>query len=134
MVFTILIIVGMQGLMLEITPMGIYIYIYIYIKLHESSACCYNSIPGISLKIRIMDTLSLLLKFHVFHNIQIVVCVCILSLTRKWTQWDKFKSWTRLIAFHIALIPLGKVWIQLFSLQLWVNSRADWVLRPWLGN
>ena len=28
-------------------------------------------------------------------------------------------------AFHIALIPLGKVWIQLFSLQLWVNSRAD---------
>ena len=32
-----------------------------------------------------------------------------------------------LIAFHIALIPLGKVWIQLFSLQLWVNSRADLV-------
>ena len=30
-----------------------------------------------------------------------------------------------LIAFHIALIPLGKVWIQLSSLQLWVNSRAD---------
>ena len=30
------------------------------------------------------------------------------------------------MAFHIALIPLGKVWIQLFSLQLWVNSRADW--------
>ena len=24
------------------------------------------------------------------------------------------KSWTRLIAYHIALIPLGKVWIQLF--------------------
>ena len=46
----------------------------------------------------------------------------------KWTQRYEFKSWTRLIAFHIALIPLGKVWIQLFSLQLWVNSRADWVL------
>ena len=27
--------------------------------------------------------------------------------------------------FTIALIPLGKVWIQLFSLQLWVNSRTD---------
>ena len=27
--------------------------------------------------------------------------------------------------FIIALIPLGKVWIQLFSLQLRVNSRAD---------
>ena len=39
-----------------------------------------------------------------------------------------------LIAFHIALIPLGKVWIQLFSLQLWVNSRADKVLQPWWGN
>ena len=30
-----------------------------------------------------------------------------------------------LIAFPIALIPLGKVRIQLFSLQLWVNSRTD---------
>ena len=30
---------------------------------------------------------------------------------RKWTQRHEFKSWTRLIAFHIALIPLGKVWI-----------------------
>ena len=38
---------------------------------------------------------------------------------------DSFKSRTRLIAFHIALIPLGKVGIQLFSLQLWVNSRTD---------
>ena len=44
---------------------------------------------------------------------------------RKWIRRHEFKSWTRLIAFHIALIPLGKVWIQLFSLQLWVNSRAD---------
>ena len=37
---------------------------------------------------------------------------------RKWTWRHKFKPWTRLITFHIALIPLGKVWIQLFSLQL----------------
>ncbi len=44
---------------------------------------------------------------------------------RKWTRRHEFKSWTRLIAFHIALIPLGKVLIQLFSLQLWVNSRTD---------
>ena len=44
---------------------------------------------------------------------------------RKWTRRHEFKSYTRLIAFHIALIPLGKVWIQLFSLQLWVNSRTD---------
>ena len=53
---------------------------------------------------------------------------------RKSTQRHEFKSGTRLIAFHIALIPLGKVWIQLFSLQLWINSRADWVLQPWWGN
>ena len=44
---------------------------------------------------------------------------------RIWTQRNEFKSWTWLIAFHIALILLGKVWIQIFSLQLWVNSRAD---------
>ena len=25
-------------------------------------------------------------------------------------------------------------WIQLFSLQLWVNSRTDWVLQRWWGN
>ena len=53
---------------------------------------------------------------------------------RKWTRRHEFKSWTRLIALHIALIPLEKVWIQLFSLQLWVNSRADWFLLPWWGN
>ena len=53
---------------------------------------------------------------------------------RKWTRRLEFKSWTRRIAFHTALIPLGMVWIQLFSLQLWVNSRTDWVLQPWWGN
>ena len=53
---------------------------------------------------------------------------------RKWTRRHEFKSWTKLIAFHIAQISLGKVWIQLFSLQLWVNSRTDWVLQPWWRN
>ena len=52
----------------------------------------------------------------------------------KWTSKHEFKSWTTLNAFHITLTTLGKVWIQLFSLQLWVNSRADWVLQPWWGN
>ena len=28
---------------------------------------------------------------------------------RKWTRQHEFKTWRRLIAFHIALIPLGKV-------------------------
>ena len=35
-----------------------------------------------------------------------------------------------LTAFHKAQIPLGKVQIQLFSLHLWANSKADWVLQP----
>ena len=35
---------------------------------------------------------------------------------RKWTRRNEFKYWIKLIAFHIALIPLGKVWIQLLSL------------------
>ena len=50
---------------------------------------------------------------------------------KKWIRRYEFKSWTRLIAFHIALIPLG---IQLFSLQLWVNSTVDRVLQTWWGN
>ena len=43
----------------------------------------------------------------------------------KWTRPHEFKTWTRVITFHIVLILLGKVWIQLFSLQIWVNSRVD---------
>ena len=52
----------------------------------------------------------------------------------RYKMFFEFKSLMRLIAFHIALIPLGKVWIQLFSLQLWMNSRADWLLQLWRGN
>ena len=78
------------------------------------------------------------------HRIQIVSLTCDYKRyflggargyrRKKWTRRHEFKSWTRLIAFHIVLITLGKVWIQLFSLQLWVNSRADLVLQPWWGN
>ena len=35
---------------------------------------------------------------------------------RKWTRQPKFKSWMRLLAFHMVLIPWEKIWIQLFSL------------------
>ena len=71
---------------------------------------------------------------HLFHNIKGLSHKVYLAKygpwcsryrRRKWTRRYEFKSWTRLIAFHIALIALGKVWIQLFSLQLWVNSRTD---------
>ena len=37
---------------------------------------------------------------------------------RKWTWQLEFKSWMRLYAFHVALIPLGKVCIKLFSPHL----------------
>ena len=40
---------------------------------------------------------------------------------RKWARRHVFKSWTILIASYVALIPLEKVRIQLFSLQLWLN-------------
>ena len=54
--------------------------------------------------------------------------LCNVYRHRKWTRRYEFKSRSRLISFSIALIPLGKVSIQLFYLQLWVNSRADWEL------
>ena len=38
-----------------------------------------------------------------------------------WNQHN-FKSCTKLISFHIALILFTKVWIQLSSLQLSVNN------------
>ena len=44
---------------------------------------------------------------------------------KKLIQPLEFKSWMRLVAIYIALIHMRKVWIQLYSLQLWVNSRAE---------
>ena len=45
------------------------------------------------------------------------------ALVIKWLPLSEmeFKSWTRLFAFHI---HSGKVSIQQFSLQLWINSRV----------
>ena len=51
---------------------------------------------------------------------------------RKWTRWHEFKSWTWLIAFNIALIPLRKVWIQLFSLLQWVNSEKKYYIHSFI--
>ena len=33
---------------------------------------------------------------------------------RTFNQLPQFKSWLRLVAFHVVLITLGKVWILLF--------------------
>ena len=42
-------------------------------------------------------------------------------------RWLESKTWTRLIAFHVALKHLGKVWIQLLYMR-WVNIWVDWAL------
>ena len=55
-------------------------------------------------------------------------------LRRKRTRRLEFKPWMRLFAFHMTLILLGKVWIQLSSHQLWVNSRTDRALKILYGN
>ena len=70
------------------------------------------------------------LEFHVFTVNKLPVVYWLLSEDMDTAK----KTWTRLMAFHIALIPWGKVWIQIISLQLWVNSRAFRILQPWWGN
>ena len=49
-------------------------------------------------------------------------------LFTSWRTLSEFESLMKLFSFYIVLIPLGKVHIQLFSFQQWVNSRTDWVL------
>ena len=86
-----------------------------------------------------------LVKIYIYMCIYIYVCVyiyiyiyiwrhswwCNEDCYKRWTQQRKFKSWTRLFEFHIVLVPLGKVSIPLFSLQLWVNSRKDSLTLVW---
>ena len=85
-----------------------------------------GSLIPFPMTIIIMISMNNLIKvIHAYHN-----DYC----HRKWNQRTKFKSWTRLVVFHFVLIPLEKAWIYLFFLQLWVNSRPDWVLYPWLCN
>ena len=39
-------------------------------------------------------------------------------------KWTKFKSWTRLSAFPLMLMPWGKKWIHLFFSKLKINSKV----------
>ena len=97
----------------ESLSLSLSIYIYIYILKKE----------GTRRDLYFFNLFILLLHTSYIYVWRCPWCNC--YRRRKWTRPHEFKSWTRLIAFHIALIPLGKVWIQLFSLQLWVNSRTD---------
>ena len=93
----------------------------LHIRFYIHLFVCYTPF-GIS-AFPLFSHISLKKNFYIQH---IHICPwCNGHRRRKWTRRHEFKSWTRLIAFHIALIHFGKVWIQLFSLQLWVNSRAD---------
>ena len=47
----------------------------------------------------------------------------------KWIWRTEFKSWINLFVFHKGLILMAKVCIRHFSLQQWVNSRADWFFK-----
>ena len=48
----------------------------------------------------------------------------------KWTWLHQFKIWTRLLAFHIALIHLGKAWIQIFTFQSGRLKSLTWLEQP----
>ena len=43
---------------------------------------------------------------------------------RKFNWLPKFKSRTKIVAFHFVLMTMRKVWIHRFSLQFMVNNRA----------
>ena len=102
-------------------------------KIKNRKAAELDEIPPEVWKTRQFDDI-LLWHCNAVYNQKLRCSWCNVYRRRKWTQQLEFKSWTRMIAFHIALIPLGKVWIQLFSFQLQVNSRINWVLQPWWGN
>ena len=112
------------------THIYIYIYIYIYTSTDRSVSFYQNSSVWLDrLDSRSWDrnpVYSNAIYIYIYIYIYSFICPwCNDYGRRKWTRQHEFKTWTWLIAFHIALIPLGKVWIQLFSLQLWVNSRTD---------
>ena len=120
-VFHIYLYVSINRYPYKYTHMHIYIYIYVYIYIY------------ICIHINIYVYIDIYIHIYIYTHMYWCPW-CNSYHRRKWTQRHAFKSWTRLIAFPIALIPLGKVWIQLFSLQLWVNSRADWYLQSWWSN
>ena len=95
------------------------IWLVVWVFRHINSCRLFNAKFFLSL------SLSLYIYIYIYIYISGGARGCNDFRRRKWTGRHEFKSSTRLIVFSIALISLRKVWIQLFSLQLWVNSRAD---------
>ena len=104
------------------------VFILLYLLTYEYFYCLFS-------------TFVFLYCFFMLLSSYIDVCVCVCRCAwgndyshRKWTWWTRSKSWTRLFVFHLELISLGNVWIQLFSLQLLVNNRADWAFELLYGH
>ena len=105
--------------------MCVCVYIYIYIYIYMCVCVC------VYIYIYICVCVCVYIYIYICACVYICMYVCMYIRLealvvygydfRKWTESYQFKSWTRMIAFHIALISLGKVRIQLFYLQLWVN-------------
>ena len=78
------------------------------------------------------------MKFYIYMSVCVCVCVCVshnggvrgVMVTDVGNEHGDASPNPILFVFRVALILLGKVWIQLFSLQLWVNSRAGCFLWP----
>ena len=74
--------------------------------------------------------------YELWHSL-FVFRVCFWSNSyrlRKLTREHEFKSWMRMFAFYLALITLGKICIQFFSLLLRINSTVDGDLLPLYGD
>ena len=106
-------------------------------KVNEPSLPSYLSLAGARIVKRITFPSVLVLRVHTYISLLFYracggargVMVIGVGNGHGDTSSNPERNW-----LHFTLIPLGKVWIQLFSLQLWVNSRTDRVLQPWWGN
>ena len=89
-------------------------------------------IPGYKIPIQILLNVPILnlhcyLQNNMVHFIQRGAGGVMLIVENRHSNTSSNPGWGWL-HFNKALILLGKVWIHLFSLQLWVNSRAEGVL------
>ena len=111
---------------------SLYIYIYIYIYLYIYGFCVWYTRVYIYIYIcthiytrahtfKCIRGVLVTIEGNVYSdqrsNLDKAICISYIGRCpwcngyrrRKWTRRHEFKSWTRLIAFHIALIPLIKV-------------------------
>ena len=73
--------------------------------------------------------MSVTLRLYTHTSIYIYIGgVVIIIVVGNGQEKNELKFWMRLFAFTIVLIPMGKLWMRLFSLQLWITDRADWAL------